>query len=599
MRTSWLFLLAGSLAAPALSQVGSIAGHGGATRTAPVPHPIGFRLSGPAGSQSLTTIDLANGVESAPLLTGIELLAVDPGGRSIHDDVGVNGGRVVRIGDAQIVELPGPGAVRVVHYRRSNPNRFGFFSISGGGDFRLLVERVGVGPGATLNAFDAVVATSPDGETIAVSAADYSGGIDGHGDMWLLKAAGEPFPGGGFSRELTGLGEQEVPGSSLVFFAGRLYATLEDRLAWAPVDGSAGFTVVPVPGLVGGEVVEEFAVSADGTTLAFLAGPDEDTVDLFLLRNDLTIQRITQNPGEIQPPGYLPLDDTGPHLTLTDDGGMVAYDREIQGGHELYLQLTAPGSAPVHVTPNHLFEESIDNVSGVLTGSGLAMTFFADSGLDNADLYRATLQPGGGGVVLENLSQTSGAQTPFFPNLGKIAVSAGRTAGDARFVVDQNTASDYELWFAGGGSVLVAPGLIEAPLLASEPVTGDLVVTASAGTSGTIVSWSAGAPPSPLLALPAGAEVKELAVARGGKRVAVIADLTGASFVFSLDLATGAVADVAAGASFQGARDLAIGPAGHLLFTASDAQGAVSVAYWPVDGTVTITGPSPSARWLR
>lgn len=547
---------------------------------------------------TITSIQLQTGAESAPALAGIDILPLEAGGRSPLSPIGANGGAVIPVGDASLVQLPGPGAVRVVHYRASNPTRFGFFSIHGAGEVRLLIEQPGVGPGGALNAFDPIVAVAADGLTVAVSAAHYSGGIGGLGNTWLLRAGGDPFPGGAVAVEITGSGEQDVPASSLAFLGGFLYADFDGRVGRAPIDGSAKFVAIPWPGGFPAEVVEEFAVSADASKLIVLAGANEQQVDMFAIDGAGVVSQLTHVAADIQPPGYLPADPTGPHLTLSSNGDIVAYEIEFAAGHELYLQHTTAGSAPAQVTPDVLFEHSIDNVSGILIAASFAR-FFADSGLNNADLYQADLGAGGT-LTVGNLTATSGATTPMFPNLATINVGLSRALGDARLFVDQTSAVTRDLWFVtAAGQSQVATNLTQNPLVAfAAGSTTDAFVTApgSAGTS--LLRFADGQIGSPLAPLPPGVTVREIAIDQGATRLALIADVGADSVVLTWNGNTH-IPVLAGGQTYRGARNLLFGLKGQVLFTAQTGANATSYSV-ALNGALTKVATTASeALWLR
>jgi len=463
-----------------------------------------------------------------------------------------------------------------------------------------LIERNGLGPGASLSPFYPAIGVSPDGHTICVAAADYSQGIGGIGDAWLIRVDGQPLGGVGASLvELTGPGEQEVSGLSLRFVGDRLYAVEEDRLVSAPVDGSGGFVPLPVSLPGNFEVTEEVLLSKDAASLWFLAGPDEDLVDLYRLTlPGLVLDNITQSPGEIQPPGYLPETETGPHLSLSEDGATVAYDVEIANGHELFLRPASPGGSALHVTPDPNFEHSIDNVSGLSAG-GAKFRFFADSGQSNADLYEASVLPGGG-LGLNNLTQTSGAATPFFPNLATIDVHETRSCGAARWIVDDRSGvgAGYDLWAvtASGMAGRVESGLASPP----EFVDHDSMVLAMTRgpVSNRLFRLDEQAAPAELLSVPSAVSISSPALSPSGSVAALTLAALGTETPVRLDTVTGSW--LPGSSSLANVHALSFSGNSRLLFSAASGVATGTFVMDVASGSAKEIGaPAPVAFWIR
>lgn len=590
--------------APGAPAPGGSPGSGG-SRRAPIGPAALARVSGPSATQlQVTTVHPQTGVESAPALSGLTLVDLEVAGRTALSPVGHGGGRVVAGALANAVQLPGPDATRVFQYRRTGTPTFGLFAASGAGDVTILIERAGVGPGNALSPFHPAIGVSPDGHTIAVAAADYSGGVGGLGDTWLIRVDGQPLAGAaGPVVELTGAGEQEVGGTSLLFVGPWLFAVEDVSLVRAPADGSGAFAPIALGLPAGHEVVEEVLPSPDGGALFFLAGIDEDTVDLYRYELGGAVVNVTNAPGAIQPPGYLPNALDGPHLTVSADGAIVAYDRELANGHELYLQVIEPQlGAPIHVTPDANFEHSIDNVSGLLTGSA-KFRFFMDSGLNNADLYEASILPGGG-LGLKNLTQTSGASTPFFPNLATLNVNAACALGDARLVVDDRTAvgAGYDLWAitdSGASGVLAASTPTPPEITSSPELPGAALALAEGPTGDRLFVMTAATLPQELLATPPSIDLSSSALSPDGLVAVAVAAVGGQSYLARIAVPSGAFLPGPA-IPFPSIDRLQFRGPGELLFTSTGAAGAET---WRMDvatgAAKPLGAPAQVAEWLR
>lgn len=586
----------------ALAQVGSIAAPGvaiGGPASA-------VRAFGPSPSSlSIARVDLKTGAQDAATLSGIDLLPLFVAGSTPASDVAdATAARIVDVGGGEVaLQLPTSRAIRVFHYVRGTT--FGFFSVYGDGQVRVLIERGGLGATGALDPFDRAVAASSDGRTLAIASADYKQGIGGLGDTWLIRADASLLANGASLRELTGPGDdEEVPGTSLRFRNGGLYAVLEERLVKAPADGSAGFAPLALPLPPTHAVVEEFAVSGDGATLAFLAGVDEAHVDLWLLDAADHATQLTNAPGAIQPPGYLPADTGGPHLALNFDGSQIAFDREIAGGHELFVRATAPGSPELQVTSDAYFEHSIDTVSGILSG-GAFVKFFAGSSPIDADLYRVS-QTIGSAPLLENVTKTSGTVAPFFPNTATIAVTKALVGAGARIFADPQ-ASTFDLWRVSASDVAakVATGLVAAPEYALPGVDAKAaLVLADGGAQDQLLlaSLSDGeAAIAPLLALPSGVRASAPALSDGSRVAAFAADFGGSDrYVVLKTLKTGALA-IAGGTTYADASGLLFSRGNRLLFTAESSPGMRSTyAVNPLTAAVKPAGAAATAAfWLR
>ncbi len=573
MKTITFSLLAVATASSLFAQMGGIGAGKGTTAV---------RIAGASPSSlSVTKVTVAGTItESAPILSGIQLLAIDVAGRTPLTDVVGNEAIVTTLANGtQAVELPGPLAIRIFHYVKPATHVFGFFAARGNGDVAVLLEHVGLGNNQTVDPYDPVIGASSDGVTIAIAASNPKQGVQGLGDAWLLRVDGGNLTNGQPIRELTGNAKIDVNGVGLTFFGSSLYASSHSGLLSAPSDGTGVFSILTLPpsgGLPPLEILPELVRSKDGSTLAVIAGQSESKLDIYRVDSQGAFTNVTNAPLAVVAPGYLPEVTTGPHLALSDDGSSVFYEIAFSNGNELFMQTMTPGSAPFQLTQDAEFDTSIDQMSGILTGGSFAR-FLAASGQLNADLYRTTL-PSFGTPALNNLTKSSGAAAPWFPNAATIQVANQWNVRGARLLVDNQTAvgQGFALWVNSTQDVtgVALSSLVTQPkLFAAASGGGRVVIAAQDATTAQLLTFDGVNPAQPLLLLPPGMPVTSVAVRDGGFLAAFVVDAGAAgSFVVQAST-TGAGFQIVSGSPYPKARDLLYGRNGNLMFAADAAAG--------------------------
>ncbi|HKB16119.1 MAG TPA: hypothetical protein VKF62_08635, partial [Planctomycetota bacterium] len=305
--------------------------------------------------------------------TDFSLLPVDLAGRV--DLLRFDASRPRRaVTDDGLARILLPGGTSVFHYRRGGV--YGFLAVGPDAMPRILIELPATGVPFFPDPFLRTVAGSTDGTRLAVATRTQAGG-----DIWLLSIDGSLFPDGTTAFNAGGTGVLEVDARSLTFAAGYLLFTVGgDEVYRAPSDGTGPATLLPLPpsgGSVPDKVVREIAVSEDGSTLAFVAGEDDEERDIYVLAPPSgTPANLTQDPGEYLGPGYQPVFAHGPTLALSPDGSTIAYLKEVDGEEELFVRPTA-GGPPVHVTPDPIFEPYIDSVVVITIGYANEVEFAA------------------------------------------------------------------------------------------------------------------------------------------------------------------------------------------------------------------------------
>ncbi len=500
-----------------------------------------------------------------------------------------------------------PGGTSVFHYRRGDTT-FGFLAVGPDGLPRVLLELPGTGPAGTTDPFDPFLAASRDGTRAAIATKLPAGG-----DVWLLATSGSWLPGGAVAANLGGASPLDVDAGSIAIASGALFfTTSEQTLHRAPADGSSPASPLALPASGGSTPVfveSEIAVSDDGSTVALIAGASEDASDVYVVRPATAAPvNLTQSPGEYQSVDYALSKPFGPSLALGPDGASIAYQKAVGPGNELFLRSTTGGAA-VHVTPDSLFEPSIDNVV-VITNDALApalrVDFAAGGGggsLQSLDLYRADATSG---LTVVNLTGTSGSSAPPFPNSASIAIADAFLVPDSTAKAIVSSASGaFSLFLsdvAGGTSTTALTGQAW-PGTGVGPAGGRIFFEATAtGGAPTIYSLVTGGPPSvqALATAPSGIALESLAVSPAGTLLAFVASAgPGDDFGILLSVPGGAAGVVTpVPATFS--RSVAFSPAGVPGFGAAAAPGApYTFALLGYGGGILPPVPSGTGFFLR
>jgi len=526
-----------------------------------------------------------------------------------------------------------PGAVRhLLHYSRSADTIFGFLLIGPDGEAHTLVEWAaaqGVDP------FGDVVGVAPDGSTLAVIERGSGQSPEAEGDCWLFDLSGDA-PSDGI--ELSGSAAQDVEASSLTFFGGWLYAVAEDELIRAPQDGSTGFESVPIPGAGDEtELIEELAVSGDGSTLAVLAGADEEFLDIFVLDALGTLRRITAAPAEIEEPGYLPDDEAGPYFALSHEGRFVMYLQDVGGVDELFVQATAPGTGgPIQITGDAQFDPALTEFSGVEGLAGAEWGFLGDGignpaaprlfddepGIDSpigifhffaglqesgrdADLYQFALLESGR-TELVNLSGSTDSSGTLPGNPGDMNVMESFRLGSLELIVDDQTdaSAGFRLWSLDpSGATWLATDLSAPPLLIGngDPSRPQWIAGLQTASAMRLFRFTGSSvEPEMLASVPGSAGLREFALNADGTRLALSVSIPpGFDYVVVLDLLSGQARFVT-GVPLSNSRNLVFAGPDRLLFSADTAAGTIPVIAALPSAAAWVAGPAaPSSIWLR
>jgi hypothetical protein len=465
-------------------------------------------FTGPAGGVGNVVVFDERGAgagQANAALQGIQLLPLDVAGRSRLTELLPGEPRLREdVPGAARIRLPGGagglgGIGSLYRYRRDAPqgglSSFGFFVVDFVGAARPLVELAGTGPNGGDDPFPGRVAVSPSGTTILVATSVAAGG-----DLLEIDLA----TGAAVDRS-AGLGPLDVLPGGL-----RLLSTWGAALTTSgPVrfERQPGAVAAAVPAPVTPYIADGIVASADGSTLAYVAGSDATQTMIYKFHRTGSADAATPSALHLSGPGFLPDSPSGPTLALSPDGSEVAFRTEESVSRECWSRPVASlAASSFQITSNALFEDTL-NDSGVLgylgpnaTPSKTVVLAVGEQGtatqpLEGADLYRVDAAAGGG-VTVTNLTLSSGVSQPPFAK-GQIDLADGIHAlpGTSKALYFQDTGN-------GEGEVRAVDVVTgTAQIVVDQVKSLDLVEVAGAWLA-LGVERSSGARPTDLWTMP-------------------------------------------------------------------------------------------------
>lgn len=409
--------------------------------------------------------------------------------------------------------------------------------------------------------------------------------------LWLYRTDESNWPGTAEpARDVTPASGLAIEPGALVFGARVLCYVDNSRGPFLiPLDGSR--TIVPKLPPSGGRPPavfdEEVAVSGDGRSFAFGAGPGKKQKDIYVVRDDGQAVNVTKRVTDYAEVGY---QNPGRRieLRLNADGTLVSYVDE--GGKEPENFVTkVPLLQTVHITTSQAFVDSID------IGATTRFPTKGQGGLIVAGIDAASLDlffsPSISDKDVIPLTNTAGAtQAPFGRNAKLSLLDLGSLAGSHPYLLHakHQARATPELWvidtfrrtariaaqaFAGRGAALPAGRL----LVEDGPVVA--LVDPNDASSGFVKRIGLGS-----------GSVRDLSVDASANQAAVVA---GAGTALDLWL----VDTVQASARKASSTASALGPvlAGHLpgevhLLSAPGANGRGLLRYTSVNGLKSVGG---------
>ncbi|HEX6885030.1 MAG TPA: hypothetical protein VF530_16765 [Planctomycetota bacterium] len=414
-----------------------------------------------------------------PQLQGIQLLPVDVASRAAFTQF--------QPGETRL-ETDVPGASRLVlpqgqgslyRYRRSHAGGtdFGYFVVRASGVAQPLATFPGAGPSGNGDPIPNPVAVARDGGALLVATTLAAGG-----DLFEIELAT------GSVRALSaGLPPLDVlpRGVALLSDWG---AAVTTRGVFRFVRGGGQALIVPLhprarPGALGGNPAAPVGVtlthfgnglvgSADGSTMAVIAGTSPSLMHVFTFRLGGPAICVNDVPAAITDPGFGT--EAGPTLALSPEGGRAAWKTIDPVSGEIFSRLV-----PSQPTPPEVQLTADAHFTDTLNDTGVIAFFDRDSvmmivgepngagGIEKGDLYRVTFPLGGGQPAFSNLSNTSGDAVAPFDFKGELETSDGifqipGQTGSVYFVDGSSGQGEvYRLNGATGQVALVRSGVAQ------------------------------------------------------------------------------------------------------------------------------------------
>jgi hypothetical protein len=258
-------------------------------------------------------------------------------------------------------------------------------------------------------------------------------------------------------------------------------------------DLSVAAAAAPVPlGAPGDVTLPELVLSADGLAVAALTQAPGGARQVHVVDRNGHASTITPTPGAYDTPHLQ--SPFGPWLALAPDGSELAFRGVVGASAELFVRPVPQPVAPVQVTADVNYIDTIDNVGVLgyaLPGKLIFMAgelggAFSLGALDAADAYTVTTLPGGT-LALGNATQTSGDLAAPFTAPGDLELidQALAPLGAKQVLVVDPQGGDAALMSMPADGA--APATMLLPGLAQEPelhAAGDslLVISRSCDT---------------------------------------------------------------------------------------------------------------------
>lgn len=342
-------------------------------------------------------------------LQGIQLLPIDCVGRTQLSDL---------LPDHCRMRTDVPAAARLLlpmeqgslyRFRRDTASgaAFGYFVVGANGVARSVLELPGTGPLASDDPLPNKVAVTADGTAFLASSSLAAGG-----DLWEVDLGS-----GSAVNRTEGIDAQLFHRNGLALCTDWGLG-VSDRGVFR-FDRSAGARATsvvlrPSQRWFGSDVV----ASADGSTVALVAGDDSTHAFVFTCKSGGDALQATTHAMNLPGAGFLPEAVAGPTLALSTDGSRLAWKSQDSSG-ECWLRDLRPGIPPqdVQVTGSANFDNTL-NETGVIAFLDLDSIVLIvgrsqSDGIGKADFYRVDLGAGGS-LSATNLTRTSGlVQVPF------------------------------------------------------------------------------------------------------------------------------------------------------------------------------------------
>lgn len=313
------------------------------------------------------------------------------------------------------IALPGAGGVL---YRFERPvgdgtARFGYFLVRSNGEFVVVGERPGAGPGQDQDPYLRRVAIARDGLWILVGTTPDAGGevfeLALDGSRAHLRTVGLPPLTLGDAGLVLGTDSGWIGAREGVFRFRRQAGSRAQRVPFQPQ-----------PAWFSGELV----TSKSGRRVITTAGDGPSACVPWTISLSGAAVRVDDVPRPLSRAGFLPDDLDGPYLAVSDDGTRAAWRREAlstEATREAFLREVTGAAAPaVQFTSDAFYTDTFDEV-GTLSFLPQSRDLLASvgqrwlpgaGGVEGIDLFRVSLDSAGQ-PVFDNLTSTGSSSAPF------------------------------------------------------------------------------------------------------------------------------------------------------------------------------------------
>ncbi len=548
----------------------------------------------PATGGDVLVLDLAvPGNAQTPLaLQGVRLLDLDVSGRTQFERF-LGGKAILRddIAGASRIESPCDQG-SIYHYARGDD--FGFFAVAADGSPHVLLERNT--PVAGLDPFVATIAVAPAGDAFLIATQLFAGG-----DLFEVELSGA------FQNRTSAILAQQFSGDGLALSSSWGIA-VSAGCALRFARGTSGdanavpFATAQDPVWFQGGVV----LSRNGQFACFLAGGQVSDAYPFIVSPAGLALRASDAATWVAGVGFLPFNEGGPWLAVSDDAALVAWKTvdpylDHYTSKEVQLARVSPlgVQAAVHLTQNAWFESYIDEVGQFAFSPAGDFVFSAGDpagaglgALTRMDVFQASLPAGTALPSLRNLSLSSGESTPPFltyPQLDpqrSVLMPSGvvliddLALGEHRLLevrMNHDGAEELQdelgsvgLWEQTGDELILVLDSVEEP--------------EDRGIHG--LSNSLSSSPEMLAQLSASSQIKSHATSSGGHFAFVSSDPTGDQ-LWRVAVPSGDAERFGQGrGSFTGA--LALHSDGAVLVAQRTPRGITRILFWRADGSSSI-----------
>lgn len=357
----------------------------------------------------------------------------------------------------------------------------------------------------------------------------------------------------------------------------------------------------PSPLYFSGDVV----FSPNGEHALTIAGESPLLAHAFAFSRTGAAVQVSEQPARMSQAGFLPNYLSGPYLAISDDRSLAAWRQETISPEgtpsaELFLA-RVPAGAPQtaeHLSSDARYLDTLDEVGQIFFVNPDTLRFSVGEkelgpeglGLTDADVFTASMPPGGGGPNIVNLSKTNGLVNPPYvlpPEMKPREMVWVETM--QRFVIfDDGAAEALQLFDPVAGTLNVLLSGVKDTYMLEVTQAGFLVYVRRTGDAGgqyeLLRHTGALGAPLDLLQSTAGFTANSDGVRRLDGRVVYFGHATGVQRLSRADTSVGSLETLSNWTSI--APSYGFTPGGSVAFRGVDGGLAERFALWNANGQV-------------